>query len=38
MPNTLKMRSKMAESANPQFMDTLILNLFWSDLKMYLHG
>lgn len=38
MPNTLKMRAKMSESGNPQFMDTLNLNLFWSDFKMYLHG
>lgn len=26
----------MSESWNPQFTDALILNLFWTDFKMYL--
>lgn len=30
------MRSEISESWNPQYIDALILNLFWSDFKMYL--
>lgn len=36
IPNTLKMGSTMSENWNPQFIDSLILNLFWSDFELYL--